>query len=207
MSEKLVISDISDVDADEEPIGSPKVKSSVVGVGIAEKHSSVEFERRESGENPRKKRRGRPREKQRPIESAGGWSLFISEIHSEAKEEDVFDSFAEFGDIRSIFLNLDKRTGYLKGSGTVIIEKLESARKAKHEMHGKSVLGKKISVDWAFVEGECERYMLRYAFFVMCLSAVVGGCGSELTFAQFSLASALIGPRRGGYRRRRYSRD
>ncbi len=77
-------------------------------------------------------------------------------VHEEASEDDVLDSFADFGTVRSIQLNLDRRTGFAKGYALIEYAARAEAEAAIAGMDGQALLGKEVRVSFAFVLGRDE---------------------------------------------------
>ncbi|AAG12755.1 RNA-binding protein, putative; 35994-37391 [Arabidopsis thaliana] len=155
--------------------GHPRLKSAIAGANgeSAKKTKGRGF--REEKDSDRQRRLssrdfeslgsdGRPG----PQRSVEGWIILVSGVHEETQEEDITNAFGDFGEIKNLNLNLDRRSGYVKGYALIEYEKKEEAQSAISAMNGAELLTQNVSVDWAFSSGPSggESYRRKNSRFV-----------------------------------------
>ncbi|KAI6192662.1 RNA-binding protein 8A [Aphelenchoides fujianensis] len=89
-----------------------------------------------------------------PQRSIDGWTIFVTGINEEVVEEDMMDQLGEYGKVLNMHLNLDRRTGYLKGYCVAQYETKEEAQAAIKGLNGMDFADKVLQADWAFVNAK-----------------------------------------------------
>jgi len=92
-----------------------------------------------------------------PARSVEGYIVLVTNVHEEATEDDIQDLFGEFGTLLNVHLNLDRRTGFVKGYCLVEYEHRREAKEAIEKLHGASLQGRALGVTWAFAHGPIQR--------------------------------------------------
>jgi RNA-binding protein 8A len=74
-----------------------------------------------------------------------------------SQEEDLHEAFSEYGEVKNIYMNLDRQTGYVKGYALIEYRKQSEAQAAIDNLNGSELLTQKIKVDYAFKKGDVKR--------------------------------------------------
>lgn len=88
-----------------------------------------------------------------PARSVEGWVIIVTGLGEEVRDEDLLDHFNEYGETKSIHLNLDRCTGDPKGYAFIEYQEKSCAEEAISELDGTNFMGSPIYVDWAFKVG------------------------------------------------------
>lgn len=83
--------------------------------------------------------------------------IYVGNISFKATEDDIKELFAKFGEVESVKIITDQRTGRPKGFGFVEMVTEEDAQKAIAGLNGSSFMERTLSVDAAKPQAPRER--------------------------------------------------
>jgi cold-inducible RNA-binding protein len=81
-------------------------------------------------------------------------TLYVGNISYSMKEEELKKAFGQFGEVASVKIIIDKRTGKSKGYGFVEMGSEEAADEALKNMNGKELAGRNVKVNKANTQSE-----------------------------------------------------
>ena len=84
-------------------------------------------------------------------------NIYVGNLSYQTTEDELRDLFAEFGDVVSVKLIVDKFTGQSKGFGFVEMSNNSEAQKAMDELNGRDLNGRSITVNQARPRQERSR--------------------------------------------------
>ena len=87
-----------------------------------------------------------------PAPSAGGWTVFCMNLDEECSEEEIYDLFADYGEIKDIYILANKATLMVKGFALVKYGNYQEAERAISDLNGKLFYGKSLRVEFAFLK-------------------------------------------------------
>ena len=75
--------------------------------------------------------------------------IYVGNLSYEVSESDLEQAFGEFGQVTSVNIIKDRRTGESKGFGFVEMSEVSAGQTAIKEMNGKELKGRELKVDQA----------------------------------------------------------
>ena len=101
-----------------------------------------------TSKSPQEKREGRAKAfGDTPSEPSA--TLFVGGLSWDATEDMVWESFSEYGEIKSVRLPTDRESGRPKGFGYVEFSDIETATKAYEGLNGAEIAGRAIRLDYS----------------------------------------------------------
>ncbi|KDQ65125.1 hypothetical protein JAAARDRAFT_168025 [Jaapia argillacea MUCL 33604] len=76
-------------------------------------------------------------------------TLFVGNLSFDTEEDNVWEVFGEYGEVKSVRLPTDRETGRPKGFGYVEFTDVETAKSAFEQAQGRDIAGRNIRLDFS----------------------------------------------------------